>query len=120
MRWIGKGTKRYQSKPMERSLTRARDRIRYLTRPQLGNLPVKDVIGGVNRFLKGWGNYFNKGTPSKAFQKVNWHVGNRMIHFLERRSQRGYKKPQGSNWYEVLNKLGLFVLSRQAFKKGYR
>lgn len=111
MRWIG----RPQIRPMEKSLKRARARIRELSDPKHGCMPIKDVIDSVNKFLKGWGAYFNKGTPSKAFQKINWYAEQRLVHFLQRRSQRGYKRVERQNWHATLKKLGLFTLTRKAF-----
>ncbi|MBI5274137.1 MAG: hypothetical protein HY860_03675 [Chlamydiales bacterium] len=105
----------HDSKDFKQVLKCARARIRELTSPTRGCIPIKDVISSVNRFLKGWGSYFNKGTPSDAFEKINWYTEQRLINFLQRRSQRRYKRPEGQNWHEVLKKLGLFTLSRRAF-----
>lgn len=117
MRWIGKYKKKYQIQPMERSLKRARLRIRELTSPKYGCLPIKSVVARVNRFLVGWGGYFNKGTPSKAFNKINCYTQERMIHFLKRRSQRGYSRNKEQSWYSVLKGLGLVPLTRKMFQK---
>lgn len=115
MRLIGKYKKKYHIQPMERSLKRARLRIREITSPKNGCLPVKKVITRVNRFLIGWGGYFNKGRPSKAFNKINYYTQGRMVHFLKRRSQRGYSRNKEQSWYSVLAGLGLVSLTKKCF-----
>lgn len=117
MRWAGKYQKKYQIQPMERSLKRARTRIRELTSPKNGLLSIKQVVERVNRFLIGWGGYFNKGVPSKAFNKINYYTQGRMVHFLKRRSQRGYSRNKEQSWYSVLVGLGLVTLTRKMFQQ---
>jgi RNA-directed DNA polymerase len=53
--------------PSVRSMKRARARVKALTgRSQVGvDLPV--VIGSLNRFLRGWGNYFRTGNATNKF-----------------------------------------------------
>jgi RNA-directed DNA polymerase len=114
MRWIKES--RYYIQPKDKSLKRAREQIRELTSPKNGWKPIPQVIGRLNRFLIGWGNYFNKGCPSRAYQKINWYVGGRMIHFLRRRSQRGFGRLEGKSWYRTLKGMGLFMLSKTALK----
>ena len=74
------------------------------------------VVRGLNLFLQGWGNYFRKGHSSKAFGKLNAYVNNRMYNFLQRRSQRGYKKKtvEGS-WYRELRDLGVMQLKKEQY-----
>jgi RNA-directed DNA polymerase len=119
VRWTNsrKGKKHCQILPSERAITRAREKIRQLTHPSRGYTPVEDVIKSVNLFLLGWGRYFNKGVPSAAFGKLNLYVHERMVNFLRRRSQRGYKtRKNDETWYEILDGMGLIKLARKRFQ----
>lgn len=112
IKWIGRYRKKCQIQPKKQALKRAKLRIRELTSPKYGYKPIKEVVERVNKFLTGWGGYFNKGTPSKTFNKLNYYTGERLIHFLRRRSQRGYNKDKRESWYSVLKGLGLKTLTR--------
>jgi RNA-directed DNA polymerase len=80
------------------------------------------MIASVNRVLRGWGNYFHMGYPSKAFGKIDWYVGQRMGQNLNRRSQRHCRRPKEETMYGYLTRLGLYRLgsasSAAATRKG--
>ncbi len=78
--------------PSGKSLVKAFDQIRLYTNSTNGFKPIDKIIDELNLFLNGWGNYFALGHPSKAFSKINGYVQERLYQFLQRRSQRGYKK----------------------------
>jgi RNA-directed DNA polymerase len=109
--------KRYcQLQASHRAVQKAMKEIRRRTSPALGCTPVKDVVQQLNLFLRGWGQYFCRGVPSKTFSKINWYVERRMSNFLKRRSQRGYKQHLvDGGWYAHFRKLGLMVLTKKAF-----
>jgi RNA-directed DNA polymerase len=60
--------------PSVRSMKRARARVKALTgRSQVGvDLPV--VIGSLNRFLRGWSNYFCTGNAATKFVTMDRYV----------------------------------------------
>jgi RNA-directed DNA polymerase len=92
---------------------RLRERLHAMTTSRHNYQPISQVIQAVNQGLRGWGNYFGEGYPSRAFGRVNWYVSYRLEAHLRRRSQRGYRRPQGETWYATLTRLGLFRLRRQ-------
>ena len=103
--------------PSDKSIKKASERIRDLTDARNGYKPIPKVIKELNLFLKGWGQYFRLGHPSAAFSKVNRHVTYRLYKFLQRRSQRGYKKDvQEKTWYEYFKDMGLIVLTKEGFR----
>lgn len=119
-RWVrtlkNPGKKYCQYHASDKAVQAARKKIREHTAPTLGFMPVEMVVKRLNLFLKGWGQYFCKGVPSKSFSKINWYVQTRMSNFLQRRSQRGYKQHlEDGGWYAHLQKLGLFILTKKAF-----
>lgn len=109
----GKG----QIQPTKQAIKKAKLRIRELTSIKYGCLSIDNVIKRLNLFLVGWGNYFNKGSPSYTFQEINWYVEQRLVNFLERRSQKGFKRPKGTNWHALLKGMGLFTLTRNSLEK---
>lgn len=103
--------------PSEKSMKKAYEEISSRTHSRNGCKPVQAVIKDLNLFLLGWGQYFKCGNPSSAYSKINQHVWYRTYKFLQRRSQRGYKKKSESQtWYEYLQEIGLIVLTRKTFQ----
>lgn len=93
--------------PSGKSLQRERDKLREMTGPGKCFLPIPALIGQINEHLKGWGNYFGRGYPRKAFRQINSFVQERLSRHLQRRSQRPYRVADGTSWYAQLLRLGL-------------
>ena len=72
--------------------------------------PIPQLIGEMNRHLKGWANYFSIGYPRVALREINTYVRDRLVQHLRRRSQRPFRPPEGVTYYEQLQKLGLLYL----------
>jgi RNA-directed DNA polymerase len=89
--------------PSQKSLAKARERIRELTAKNLGGLPIGLVVARLNRFLIGWSNYFSTGYPRQAYRKLNRFVDLRLVRHLQRRSQRSLKPPKGMSWYAFIH-----------------
>lgn len=105
------GTHRYLSlAPSAKALAREREVLRQMTGPDQSHTPLPQLIEGINRHLKGWGNYFNLGYPRKARRQINTFIRERLTHHLQRRSQRGYRPPADRSFYEHLNRMGLIYL----------
>jgi RNA-directed DNA polymerase len=102
--------------PSDKSLKKAFEEIRERTSPTNGYKPIQQVIRELNLFLRGWGQYFKLGHPSRAFSKINRHVSYRLYKFLQRRSQRGYKKRRKGTWHEYFKDMGLRVLTKEGFR----
>jgi RNA-directed DNA polymerase len=95
--------------PSAKSLHRVRERLRGLT-IRRKQRPLQEVLGQMNRFLKGWSNYFSFGYPRVAFGKVNWYVQTRLRRFLKTRSQRRSKQLDGPSLFHSLRAAGLIYL----------
>jgi RNA-directed DNA polymerase len=107
----GRNQRYLHVEPSKKALQRERDRINELTDRRQGCTPITDLIGRLNRQLRGWGNYFSLGYPSRAYRKINWHLGYRLAnHLKHHRSQRPYQLPEGVSYYEHLQRLGLDFL----------
>ena len=106
----GRGNRYLNLCPSKKSMQRARDKLRERTGPQVCFKPIGALISEVNDHLRGWGNYFGKGYPRRAFRQINAFVRERLTRHLRRRSQRPFRPPDGVSWYEQLHRLGLTPL----------
>jgi RNA-directed DNA polymerase len=96
--------------PSAKALKKQREKVRELTGSNQCYQPLPKLIRTLNRQLDGWANYFRFGYPREAFREINWYVRDRLKRHLRRRSQRPFRPPEGSSYYEHLNKMGLRYL----------
>jgi RNA-directed DNA polymerase len=101
------GPKYVCPQPSKKSLAREREKLRQLTASRYESRPLMRLIQDLNEHLAGWSNYFSFGYPSRAYGQINWFVLCRLVRHLRRRSQRGYKQPEGQSLYAHLGALGL-------------
>jgi len=96
--------------PSSQTMDREREALRGLIHPQQSHTPLPELIGRVNRHLRGWSNYFKLGYPRPAFRGLNHFVRYRLGRHLQRRSQRGWRAREGVSLYAHLDHLGLVAL----------
>lgn len=108
-RWYP-GTKVLSMRPSTKAVQRQKDALRELTGPHMSTVPVTELIGTINRQLRGWGNYFGHGYWKDAFHEINLHVQIRLRQHLRQKSQRRYRVPAGQTLYQHLQQLGLLQL----------
>ncbi len=106
----GRGHRYLNVIPSRKSLSRERGKLREMTSPKKCFVPARDLIEHINKHLNGWANYYRFGYSRKALRGINWFVRERVGRHLNRRSQRGYRKPKGVSMYSPLGKLGLVYL----------
>jgi RNA-directed DNA polymerase len=96
--------------PSKKALARERTKLREMTNAQQNGIPIPQLLGELNRNLRGWGNYFRFGYPRHAFNQINSYVQWRLWKHLRRRSQRPYRPPKGMTGYAQMKQLGLLAL----------
>ena len=96
--------------PSRRAMQRERQALREMTGPRHCFKPLPDLIQEINAHLRGWANYFQLGYPRHAFRQVNSFTRERLTRHAKRRSQRGYKLPEGRSFYAHFAHLGLRYL----------
>jgi RNA-directed DNA polymerase len=96
--------------PSRRAMQRERQALREMTGPRHCFKPLPDLIQEINAHLRGWANYFQLGYPRHAFRQVNSFTRERLTRHAKRRSQRGYKLPEGRSYYAHFAHLGLRYL----------
>ena len=78
-------------------MARARNRIRELVNRRRSCVPLPIMVGQVNRYLRGWAQYFDYGYPRTASRALNKFVYERFRrHLQHHRSQRAYRPPAAS------------------------
>lgn len=98
--------------PSPRAMQHARERIRELTPRSLNCIPIGVMVLRLNRFLRGWANYFSTGYLWAPFRQIDDFVRDRLIRHLQRRSQRSFQPPKDANWNQVLyHHLGVLHLA---------
>jgi RNA-directed DNA polymerase len=88
------GTKRFvflARWPSRRAAQHARDRLRELTARSRLLVPVEEIVGSLNRFLRGWAGFFRIGNSALLFDRIRSFAVQRLGIFvgnLHRQSRR--------------------------------
>jgi RNA-directed DNA polymerase len=106
----GRDKRYWNMHPSEKSLARERERLREMTGSNQSHTPLPDLIGRINRHLKGWANYYRPGYSRDAFRQINRFVRERLARHLRRRSQRAWRPAEGTSVYSQLERMGLIYL----------
>jgi RNA-directed DNA polymerase len=106
----GRPQRYWNLEPSRKAMEREREALRGLINPRQSHTPMPELIGRVNRQMRGWSNYFKLGYPRKAFRELNHFVRYRLGRHLQRRSQRGWRARAGVSLYAHLDHLGLVAL----------
>lgn len=96
--------------PSKNAVKKAREAVNKILDTNKGLVPIRILVGQVNRFLKGWSNYFSIGYTRSGEKELNYHTYNRLVRHLRRRSQRPYRPPEGTSYYAQCKKMGLIRL----------
>lgn len=97
--------------PSQRSMKRARARIKALTgRSQLGQ-DLSFIIGRLNLFLRGWGSYFRTGNAATTFRTLDRFVEFRLFRLLVKKRGRNLRAGVAGRWTrEWFHAQGLYQL----------
>jgi len=68
--------------PSRRATQHARDRIRELTDRKRLLVPVEEIVGSLNRFLRGWAGFFRIGNSALVFDKIRFYAVQRLGIFV--------------------------------------
>ncbi len=60
--------------PSQRSMQRARLRVKAFTGRHRVGSELEDLIAGLNLFLRGWGDYFRTGNAAQKFRQMDRYV----------------------------------------------
>jgi RNA-directed DNA polymerase len=74
--------------PSRKATQRARDRIREITDRKRLLVPVEDIIGELNRFLRGWAGYFRYGNSARVLGQIRNYALRRVALLLSKTGKR--------------------------------
>jgi RNA-directed DNA polymerase len=98
--------------PAKKKIAKLCDAIGQQTSRKGIYLDEEEMVGRLNRRLRGWANYFDLGTVSRAYDVVNYHVTSRLRRWLCRKHKvrgPGYSRYPDRYLYQ---KLRLYQLQR--------
>jgi RNA-directed DNA polymerase len=104
---FGRNRRYLNLEPSAKALAREREKLRQMTGPAMCFKPIPQLVDELNRHLRGWREYFKLGYPRHAFRQIGRMVRERLVRHLRRRSQRPFRRPEGTTWYRHLVHLGL-------------
>ncbi len=102
--------------PSQKSRQRVRDRLREMTDAHQCFTPIRSLMDRIHRMLSGWQGYFSQGYAHQVYRDVDSYTLRRLRTHLNRRSQRGYRKPNGVTWWDHLQRLGWSPLQKRRVK----
>jgi RNA-directed DNA polymerase len=74
--------------PSRQAMQRARDRVRELTGRDRLRWPIEQIVGDLNRFLRGWAGYFRYGNSTVQFDQIIRHADTRLVLLIAKRHQQ--------------------------------
>jgi len=107
---LGRDKRYWNLTPSRKALARERAVLHEKLGLNRCQVPLPDLITELNRHLRGWAKYFSLGYPRKAMRDLNAYVLRRLAQHLQRRSQRGWKRPTDESDYHYFARLGLVTL----------
>lgn len=100
------------TRPSLKSRKRLKAAISAETRYSRTGLDVKLVVGNLNRMLRGWANYFSRGTVSAAYCDVDRHAEDRLRQWLGGKHKQGPRRRDLYPQEALYGKFGLLQLCR--------
>jgi RNA-directed DNA polymerase len=98
------------TRPSQKKIRKLCESLSQATSPPTRLSDVEEVVGRINRKLRGWANYFRVGPVSKAYAAVDRHVTYRLRQWLcKKHKQQGSGYTQYSDAY-LHQELGLVRL----------
>jgi RNA-directed DNA polymerase len=98
--------------PANKKIAKLKGAIGEQTSSRWTPMDEEEMVGWLNRKLRGWANYFNLGAIGRAYDAVNYHVTSRLRRWLCRKHKvrgPGYSRYPDRYLYQ---KLGLYQLRR--------
>ena len=103
------------TRPAQKKICKLCESISEATSPRKRLLDAKEVVGRLNRQLRGWANYFQVGPVSKAYAAVDRHVTYRLRQWLCKKHKQqgsGFTRYSDTYLYQELGLVRLLGLPR--------
>ena len=93
-------------------MNNARARVKTLTSRSRVGVDLRDTLGALNLFLRGWGGYFRTGNAADKFRQLDRYVAWRLKRLLIKRRGRNLRAGQAARWTEAwFHDQGLYKLA---------
>jgi len=97
--------------PTSKAMQRARDRLKELTDRSRLQLPIKELVDDMNRFLRGWSAYFRFGNSTLLFEKLISYARLRVVIVVSGHHQRSRAWGRSVVFFQSPNHLGLITIA---------
>jgi RNA-directed DNA polymerase len=97
--------------PSKKAMQHARDRIRELTERRWLLLSVEEIVGRVNRVLRGWAEYFRYGNSAHHFDSIRDYALMRLALVVGKQHHRTRAYGWSVVAFQSPNQLGLIDLN---------
>jgi len=109
-RWDPRTGQRYMGfGPSKKSVGKITEKVNELLDRKVVQ-PWEEVCEKLNATLRGWKQYFNRGSTSKAYRAVDAHVEERVRHFLRKRHKVSSQGTRQFSRAQVYGALGVYRL----------
>jgi group II intron reverse transcriptase/maturase len=98
------------ARPSKKSIARMVEKVHVLTDRKTTWQETTEVVGKVNRALRGWANYFQVGTTSRAYRALDAYTAPRLRRWLRKKHQSGQSKGRSYPYRALYEQLGLVRL----------
>lgn len=103
----GRTRRWWRQYPSAKTMAKQREWLRQNINAGNSHEPLGELISRVNEHHRGWKAYFRLGHPRREHRQLNHWTIKRLAGHLKRRSQRGYRQPEGMSVQGHLQNMGL-------------